>query len=121
MNPLTIAIDYSGSMDYYLVVRRVRDVDLSNFSSVYFGRRFLSEQAHLLLIPQGVTFTPPSYEGGVGFMLIKENLIQLRNLKCSNCSDEPLDPESYFLYKDDSKSYVCSRCQEFVVLMEDVE
>jgi hypothetical protein len=123
MNPLIKAVEFFPNIfaqpfSYTSVRSLVKDFDLSSFSKVYFGRRLLSEEAHVILVKDSDKASIPSYEGGVGFILLRDNLLDLRTLKCSSCKKEPLDPEAYVDHEDSDRSYVCSSCTPTTYYLE---
>lgn len=125
MNELIKATPYfKGMFDSPMTYLSVRSLlmhfDLSQYSKVYFGRRYLSEPAHAILVADKDDADVPPYKGGVGFILLKDNLVETRNLKCTRCHKEPLSPEEYIMNPDDGK-YICDSCTPTNYLLEDVK
>lgn len=120
INPLLPAIEFENLEGTFEVRALYRHFKPEDYAFVYFGRRYLTEKEHLVLVRFGVKATLPSYEGGVGYILLKDNLTT-RSLTCKQCSSACDSLESFMIHENDSTSYVCSFCNVKKFTWEEVK
>lgn len=119
INNLLFAIDYNNYKENLSVVDYLRHFKLEDYSKVYFGRRFLTEIEHLVLVPHGQTADLPVYNDGVGYILLKDNTY-IRTLTCNKCGTLCNNLEQFIIHENDS-DYKCSNCLVDKVLWEEVK
>ena len=119
INSNLVAVEYEFYKDFYETRVPFKAFDPDNYSFIYFGRRYLTEKEHLVLVPHGSVANLPSYEGGVGYIKLKD-MTNYRTLTCKKCSTLCDNLESFFIHEDNS-SYVCPSCNPQLSCWEEVK
>lgn len=118
LNNLLLAVEYNKYDPTTSSFSYLRHYKLEDYSHVYFGRRYLTEKEHAVLIPHGTKHDLPVYKDGVGFILLKENTY-VRALSCSNCQSLCDSLEDFVVYENRT-DYQCTNCFVNKTLWEEV-
>lgn len=97
----------------------LRVYKIEDYAFIYFGRRYLTEQEHLVLVPFGVDANIPPYMGGVGYLLVKD-ATTIRTLTCTKCSTPTDSLESFYIHEDNT-DYICTHCNVVRIPWEEIK
>lgn len=121
INPNLSAVVYNKDTfkDFTIINSPLSTYKIDDYAFIYFGRRYLTENEHLVLVPFGVDANIPPYMGGVGYLLVKDST-SIRSLTCKQCKTPTMSLESFYIHEDNS-DYLCSHCNVERIPWEDIK
>ena len=121
INPNLPAVVYNKDSikEFTIINTPLRLYNIEDYAFIYFGRRFLTEQEHLVLVPFGIDASLPPYMGGVGYLLVKDST-SIRSLTCKRCQTFSDSLESFYIHEDNS-DYLCPHCNVVRIPWEEIK